>query len=351
MSDISGINFIFHSIRQGGGMERYVMDVIAELCRRGIPVKVIARVVNWPDPPNGLDFVVFPNRTPFSRLNNILFERMALRSCRTGWKTIGISRVFGDVDLAIVGGTHIGHLNDKGKSSVGIYDRLTIANETRFYAGASTIVSHSGRVGKEVQKYYGIDEAKIKVLYPPVDTHKFSLDARANREEVRQKLGIRPNQFMLLFPSNNHDLKGADIILDAIGRMDEDVVLVAAGKAPLKSDKVINAGFCDEMPPLYAAADATILASKYEAFGMVGPESILCGTPVLFADTVGATEILSEPGCHVFKRDAAALRTCLERVVRQAKHLERDPASLASQSIHYPYSLEDHVLDLLALLE
>ncbi|QEL56757.1 glycosyltransferase family 4 protein [Chromobacterium paludis] len=342
---MNGINLVFHSIRAGGGMERYVMDVITELCRRGVPVRAIARKLDWPDAPSGAEWVRVPDRTPFSRLNNLLFERRAWRHCRPDWKTIGISRVQGPVDLAIVGGTHIGHLIDKGKTRPGLNDRLTIAHESRFYAQARRIVAHSARVGEQIVQHYGAGHDKLAVLYPPVDTRTFSLAARSRRDAVRQSLGIAPEQFMLLFPSNNHALKGGDLILAALQGMGDDIVLVVAGKAPLAGPRVVNAGFCRDMAGLYAAADATILASKYEAFGLVGPESILCGTPVLFADTVGAVEVLSEPGCYRFSRDTAALREALLRLRHAAPATEplRD-------CIAYPYLLDQHVSRLLEML-
>ncbi|OHX12671.1 hypothetical protein BI347_03495 [Chromobacterium sphagni] len=346
----SGVNLVFHSIRPGGGMERYVMDVIAELCRRGISVRGIARKVDWHDAPQGAEFVVMRDRTPVSRLNNLLFERNALHACRPDWKTIGISRVPGAVDLAIVGGTHIGHLHDKGKRYPGLFDRLTIRHETQFYRKAKLIMPHSKRVAGEISQLYDIPVSKVAVHYPPVDTQKFSLAAREKREAIRQTLGIRSDQFMLLFPSNNHKLKGAELILQALQAFGGKVILVVAGKAPLQAPHVVNAGFCQDMPALYAAADATILASKYEAFGLVGPESILCGTPVLFANTIGAVEVLREPGCYVFGRSVDELMDCLQKVVNlREEGLPRSP-EWVGQSLDYPYSIFMHVNNLLSLL-
>ncbi len=328
-------------------MERYVTDVITELCRRGIPVRGIARKLDWNDAPPGAEFVVIRDKTPFSRVNNALFERRALEACRPGWKTIGISRVPGAVDLAIAGGTHRGHLNDKGKRRPGFFDRLTIRHETLFYQNARAIMPHSRRVAAEIHQLYDIPAAKLAVHYPPVDTRKFSLSARDNRESIRRELGVGPQQFMLLFPSNNHALKGAELILEALAGMSEDIVLVAAGKAPLHGKRVVNAGFRTDMPGMYAAADATILASKYEAFGLVGPESMLCGTPVLLANTVGAVEALSEPGCFSFARDVDALRASL----RKAMAMTGVSPQQLEKSICYPYSLHEHVSELLKLME
>lgn len=336
-----GINLVFHSICAGGGMERYVLDIIGEFSRRGIKVRGVARKARWPgELPAGVELVVVPDRTPFSRLNNYLFEQKALDYCQPEWPTIGISRVVGRVNLAIVGGTHIGHLKDKGKTRWGIFDRLTVAHERGLYANAGHIVSHSARVRDEIIGLYTVSPEKVTNLYPPVDTSKFNLGARASRERVRQELGIRDDQFMLLFPSNNHKLKGADLILEAIAEYGDGVVLAVAGKAPLNAPGVLNLGMRQDMPELYAAADATILASKYEAFGLVGPESILCGTPALLANNVGAVEALRPPGLVMFERSAASLKLAL------AGMLERSSEACIARpedSITYPYSLATHV--------
>lgn len=350
MTDIKGINLIFHSIRPGGGMERYVLDLIAALSRRGIPLRVITRRLDWPgEKPRGVDFVVLPDRTPLSRLNNYLFEARAIHHTRTDWPTIGISRVPGGADLAIVGGTHIGHLQDKGKKRPGLFDRLTIRHEKALYAGARCIVAHSERVRQEIIRHYGRAPDQVITFYPPVDTRAFSLAARDNRAALREQLGVASDQLLLLFPSNNHALKGADLILSALEGMEPRIRLAVAGKAPLAHPNVINLGFRNDMPALYAAADATILASKYEAFGLVGPESILCGTPVLFANSIGAVEVLSETACLRFERTVGSLRAALSCALEQF-----DAGKLAldtpEQHIRYPYSIDAHLDALLQRL-
>lgn len=82
---------------------------------RGISLRVITRKVEWKENPSGVEFVVLPDRTPFSRFNNNRFEHQALNYVNENWPTIGISRVTGKVDVVISGGTHKVHLRDKGK--------------------------------------------------------------------------------------------------------------------------------------------------------------------------------------------------------------------------------------------
>lgn len=348
---LGGLNLIFHSVRPGGGMERYVLDVIAGLARRGLPLRVITRKLDWPGPrPAGVEFVVLADRTPFSRFNNYRFEASATRHCHAGWPTIGISRVPGGADMAIAGGTHLGHLQDKGKVRPGLFDRLTIRHEQALYDGARTIVAHSERVRQEILRHYRVDPAKTVTLYPPIDTAAFSLAARRDRDALRQQLGVQPGELLLLFPSNNHALKGADLILAALDGFDTRIRLAVAGKAPLERAGVINLGFRRDMPALYAAADAVVLASKYEAFGLVGPEAILCGTPVLFADTVGAVEVLSDTACLRFERTVDSLRAALGRALARfaAGTLALDDPA---PHIHYPYSIDAHLDALIERLQ
>jgi glycosyltransferase involved in cell wall biosynthesis len=350
MTHLPGLNLIFHSVEQGGGMERHVIDLINYASQLGLPLKVVTRRLNWPGAlPAHVEFVVVPDRTPFARLNTLIFESRALTQCQPKWPTIGISRVPG-VDMSIVGGTHKGHLLDRKRGAFGFFDRRTIAREQNMYRQAKVIVAHSAKVANEVSLHYGIEPDKIFTLYPPVDSAVFSLTARSGRDATRKAIGISPGEFMLLFPSNNHVLKGADLILEALHSYDTRVKLVVAGKKPLNAPNVVNLGFCQDMPTLYGAADAVILASHYEAFGLVGPEAVLCGTPALFANTVGASEILSEDACIRFDRTAPSLRSALDRALRKFEVGQLNLDEPGSH-IQYPYSPSQHfemVFDLLA---
>ncbi len=101
---------------------------------------------------------------------------------------------------------------------------------------------------------------------------------------------------------------------------------------------------------MYCVANATILTSVYEPFGLVGSESILCGIPVLLVDTVGAIEVLTEQGCFSFERIPESLRnlpvTMLERH-QEKKLVLTEP----KRFIYYPYSFDAYLDTLVWLLE
>ncbi|MDZ7921049.1 glycosyltransferase family 4 protein [Rhodoferax sp.] len=187
MTSLFGLNLIFHSIQPKGGMERHVLDLISYASEQGLPVRAVTRHLNWPAPlPRHVEFVVVPDRTPFARLNTLIFESSALAKCRPEWPTIGISRVPG-VEMSIVGGTHKAHLLDRKRGYTGLLDLRTIARERTMYQQAQVIVAHSAKVANEISHHYGIDPHKVSTFYPPVDTAAFSLCARNQRDAMRKK--------------------------------------------------------------------------------------------------------------------------------------------------------------------
>ena len=89
-------------------------------------------------------------------------------------------------------------------------------------------------------------------------------------------------------------------------------------------NNVIELGFCKNMPELYRAAGFTIMASLYEPFGLVGIESILCGTRVVFSDNMACTEVMNENAGFFFSRqNPETLAQCHHSSVfsqQQGKH-------------------------------
>jgi len=350
-NQITGINIIYHTIKPGGGMERYALDLIENLSARNIPLRVIARKINWPGiAPSNVEFVKVPDFTPFSRLNKHLFDVTSSKYINSTWPTIGLTRVSGPTDIAVVGGTHKGYLHAIKKKQHGIFDYLTIKRETSFYKNAKCIVAHSRQVGLEVIQHYQIDKNKLHIIYPPVSFSSFSLEARKERVQIRKELGVQDDQILLLFPSNNHDRKGLDLILAALEKADERFVLAIASRKAVTHPRVINLGFRNDMPALYAAADAAILASKYEPFGLVGPEAVLCGTPVILANSVGATEVIAEPACINFQRTTESLTAALDKFLKMQKSgplIISEPDQVMPQIT----DVEQHCSELLKLLK
>jgi glycosyltransferase involved in cell wall biosynthesis len=278
------------------------------------------------------------------------FEKHAESHINSSWPVIHISRIPAHSNLAISGGTHRYHLSRMNRRFYGPFHWMKIQHEQKCYSLTKKVIAHSALIAEEIAEGYQIPRERIRTIYPPVDSEKFSLNAREKRQYYRHKWGVTDGQFVLVFPSGDHQRKGADLILKALELADPRVRLAVAGRKSIDHERVINLGFQSDMPGVYAAADAAILASGYEPFGLVGPEAILCGTPVLLAETIGATEVLSAPACFKFSRTVDGLARLLEQVLvlfDSGQWVLTDP----EKYIHYSYQIDEHIDDVLRELK
>src|SRR3954451_8349031 len=139
------------------------------------------------------------------------------------------------------------------------------------------------------------------------------------RRQARERLGLDPDRPYLLFP---HDpvrpLKRYDRAVEAAGDVE---LLTLGGVAP------------DEVPYWINAANAVLVPSETEAFGLSAIEALACGVPVL-ATPVGIHPVVLEgvegAYCARFDRDAwrAALQPYLD--ARDPHSHGRDRAELFS---------------------
>ena len=141
---------------------------------------------------------------------------------------------------------------------------------------------------------------RVAILPVGIDLHRFH---PIGRTEARERLGLDPDGRYLLFPHDpSRPLKRFDRAREAAG---ETRLLTLGGVPP------------DEVPYWINAANAVLVPSEKEAFGLSVIEALACEVPVL-ATPVGIHPVVLEgvPGayCAPFDRDAwrAALAPCLE---------------------------------------
>jgi glycosyltransferase involved in cell wall biosynthesis len=94
----------------------------------------------------------------------------------------------------------------------------------------------------------------------------------------------------------------------------------AAAAGSLRSDhpnRVHVAGYMEEalLPGLYSAAEATVVPSLYEGFGLTALEAMACGTPVVASNTSSLPEVVGDAGLLVDPLDTAALAGAIELVL------------------------------------
>lgn len=285
-----------HGLRNSGGIERYAMTLVRGLHQRGVKPVLIAKQFDeslpeyqWVTPihtsvkaaPGKLRDLLFDWRIGRVKRRLALFPLIGCNQTR--WSDIGIC-----------GGTHPGFLEAMGERET-LNDRWKIGLERAHLQNSQVVVAHSARMRDEVVRHYGIEPSKIELLYPPIDGERFSTVDAASREALRRQLDLPNDRAVFLLASTGHKRKGLDLLVDFFSHTDLPATLVIAGRAVHgRARNVRHLGYRADIENVYRAVDFTVMASLYEPFGLVGVESVLCGTPVLLADNAGCAEVINE---------------------------------------------------------
>jgi len=297
-----------HALRMSGGIERYALTLVRGLHERGMRPVVLAKRFDRTLPEYGwVDAVQVPVGFVPGKLRDLWFDwRLRRLKQRLGLRPLIACNQTGAADIAICGSTHPGFLEAMQMPTRRI-DRWKTELERAHLENAQIIVAHSRLMAEQVQRFYGIGPDKIRVLYPPVDAQRFhSADATA-REALRAKLGLPTDRATFLLVSTGHRRKGLDQLVEFFRATTLPVSLAVAGRPiEVSSPNIRYLGYRSDIEDVYRAADFTVIASRFEPFGLVGIESVLCGTPIVVADNVGCAEVVREPAATRFSLDDSA---------------------------------------------
>ncbi len=236
---------------------------------------------------------------------------------------------------------------------------------------ALTVIVHSRYMKKKVELIHRIPCHKIIVNPGGVDLIRFKPSLKRNK--LKTQFGLPKGKTHLLTVRNLELRMGLDNLLKCMARLKKQQVAVhltlggeGAEKKNLKrliadlklDEEVKMTGFIppELLPKYYAAADFFILPTRYlEGFGLVTPESMACGTPVL-GTPVGATkEILSLFDSDLLFGDASpeamatGIRSAVQRYVNDKKAYDK----LRGQCQEFAekhYSWERHINQLTSII-
>lgn len=174
--------------------------------------------------------------------------------------------------------------------------------------GVNSFIANSAFVARRIKKVYG---REARVIYPPVDTASFTLNA--NKENF------------YVTASRMVSYKKIDLIVDAFTRMPDKELIVIGDGPDFKAIKAKagpnvklvgyqeNADFVGYMQ----RARAFIFAAE-EDFGIVPIEAQACGTPVIAYARGGVAETVVSGETGIFFKEQTA--ACLQAAVRDFEH-------------------------------
>jgi glycosyltransferase involved in cell wall biosynthesis len=155
---------------------------------------------------------------------------------------------------------------------------------------------------------------RVFVVPHAIDTELFANESRRlapQRETLRAQWGLDESAVVFLFAGKFTENKRPADFVDAIAHASRSGARVAGlmvGDGPLRGDcedlvrrqnlPIAFAGFLNQsrMSEAYAAADALVLPSTTETWGLVVNEAMACGLPCFVSDGVGCGPDLIMPG-------------------------------------------------------
>ncbi|HEX6548928.1 MAG TPA: glycosyltransferase [Candidatus Dormibacteraeota bacterium] len=347
--------------RANGGLNVYVREVCAAFSRQGVATDVFTRVAS-PDSPvveslaphnrviylpagsPGLGKYELVDQVESFAREVALFaagERMvydvihshywlsgaAASSLRARWR---IPWAHTAHTLALVKNRHLapGDLPEP---------RLRELVEADLARSADLLVVSTEAEGADLCQAYGIDPARIAVVAPGVDHARFRNVPRGTSAAQVGLEGVRP----VLFVGRLERLKGAEVALRAFaqgaaghpharllilgddshteGESERERLRGIAADLDIR-DRVSFRGSVPhaELPLYYSAAEALLMPSYSESFGLVGLEAQACGCPVIAAGVAGLASVVrdGETGFLIDGHDpadyAARLRQLLD---------------------------------------
>jgi D-inositol-3-phosphate glycosyltransferase len=376
--------------KETGGMNVYVRDLSRELSRRGIHVDVFTRlqdaqrervvtdrlgahgrVIHVPAGPptpydkNGL-YAFLPefadNVEAFARRDGLRYDMihshywlsgLVAETLRQRWQTPFVQMFH-----------TLGHMkNSVAQRPEERESERRLQGEAHVMAAADALIAATPLEKAQMSWLYGADATKTFVIPCGVDLEQFHPWPRA---QAKDNLGLSQRQRMILFVGRIEPLKGIDTLLRAmalvVGRrpewkgdlsvsivggnpnlpaeqMDAEMARLHALRAELGISDLVTfrgASAQDILPCYYSAAEAVVVPSHYESFGMVALEAMACGAPVIASKVGGLAFTVQDgvTGFHIAYRDHEALAERIERILGDAElqaRLGRQAQSWASQ--------------------
>lgn len=199
---------------------------------------------------------------------------------------------------------------------------------------AGAIITDSNSSKKDINKFSGIDNSKIYVVYLAADSH-FKQISEEKKREIIKKFNL-PKDFVLYVGDAtwNKNLPG---LIEAVKKTGLHLVIAGAAfvnetfdqsnawnKDLAKSQslakqnkRIISTGFVDneDLIALYNTAKIFVMPSFYEGFGLPVLEAMQSGCPVITTKRGSLQEVAGQAAYFVDPNDIASIEKGIKEVM------------------------------------
>jgi glycosyltransferase involved in cell wall biosynthesis len=225
-------------------------------------------------------------------------------------------------------------------------------------------------VADRVQRYAPGISRKITYVHNGIDYKKYEM---ADGDTVRQKLGFKPDEVVLMYAGQINELKGLAYLVAALRRVRSDspgVSLMVLGSSTLwprydidRTNRAMDyemrvrseasnlpvrfAGLVpeSEKASYFAACDVFVCPSVWnEPFGLTNLEAMAAGKPVVASRVGGIPEVVQdgETGILVPPKDTSKLANAISSLIRD-KDARKRMGAKGSEAVRTRFSLDSMV--------
>jgi UDP-glucose:(heptosyl)LPS alpha-1,3-glucosyltransferase len=185
-------------------------------------------------------------------------------------------------------------------------------------------------VRQELMSYHDVPPEDVELLPLGYRDSEFNATRRSERRaQARAELGLDDSRSVLLFVANELERKGFGELLEALPALrDPESVLLVVGA--VRSDRygpqldrlglrerVRFVGPSSDVGLYHAAAEAFVLPTLYEPWGLVIIEALASGVPVVTTELAGAASAVTRRNGRVVSEphDVTALAAAIDEVL------------------------------------
>lgn len=375
MSHPLHIAFVHPAYRPDGGAERILARMLGALGEHPVRLTVVTR--RWDGAEAGADVTVV-RCDPF-HVGRLWREASFARAACHALAALDADLIQSQTRIPCChlyragGGVHRVWLRERNRArgwrgslsqSLSPYHRYKLAEEARLYASPRlrAVICNSQMVADELVREYGVDPARLRVIYNGVDSDHFRPDALLGETaQIRPKLGIPASAPVFLFVGSGFERKNLGSAIAALAQLPQrDAQLIAIGQdkhahryRALARQLGVGArvhlvGRQQDVRPWYGAADALVLPTLYDPFANVVLEAMASGLPVVTSFKCGAVDLIRSGGngllCDAL--DITALAGHLETLCHRKT---RDRIGAAGRETVRPLTLTHMADQLMAL--
>ena len=159
-------------------------------------------------------------------------------------------------------------------------------------------IAVSDFVRAHLQNGADVPDTRIRVLRNGVDVERFGAELSAEeRGQVRADMGLQPDDIAFLMVANNLRLKNYALLRDVFSSLSPQLpqirlVVLGRGRILRRPTWLHCIGHTREPEKVYAAVDALLHPTYFDACANVVLEALAAGLPVVSSDLNGSAELI-----------------------------------------------------------